>query len=91
MSSILLWKPSVMPLLREKRHMQAISAAQECSVSPRATSCGRPEFRMEDFEVRCSGVHRRSLQRDLRAPIEKRLIVAEGATNRLIYRMVGNP
>jgi Fic family protein len=50
-----------------------------------------PEFRMEDFEVRCSGVHRRSLQRDLRALIEKHLIVAEGATNRLIYRMAGKP
>jgi len=50
-----------------------------------------PEFRMEDFEVRCSGVHRRSLQRDLRILIEKQLIMAEGATNRLIYRMAGKP
>jgi len=48
-----------------------------------------PEFRMEDLEARCPGVHRRSLQRDLRALIEKHLIVAEGATNRLIYRVAG--
>jgi DNA-binding HxlR family transcriptional regulator len=46
---------------------------------------------MEDFEASCPGVHRRSLQRDLRALIEKQLIVAEGATNRLIYRVAGKP
>jgi Fic family protein len=50
-----------------------------------------PEFRMEDFAARCPGVHRRSLQRDLRALIEKHLLVAEGATNRLIYRAAGKP
>lgn len=50
-----------------------------------------PEFRMEDFEAKCPGIHRRSLQRDLRALIEKQLIVAEGATNRLIYRVAGKP
>jgi Fic family protein len=49
------------------------------------------EFRMADFEARCPGVHRRSLQRDLRALIEKHLLVAEGATNRLIYRVAGKP
>jgi Fic family protein len=50
-----------------------------------------PEFRMEDFEARCPGVHRRSLQRDLRALIEKHLLVVEGATNRLVYRAAGKP
>ena len=54
-------------------------------------AANRSEFRMEDFEASCPGVHRRSLQRDLRALIEKQLIVAEGATNRLIYRVVGKP
>jgi Fic family protein len=50
-----------------------------------------PAFRIEDFEARCPGVHRRSLQRDLRALIEKRLLVVEGATNRLVYRAAGKP
>ncbi len=45
------------------------------------------EFRIEDFEARCPGVHRRSLQRDLRTLIEKQLLAAEGATNRLVYRV----
>ena len=54
-------------------------------------AANRSEFRMEDFEASCPGVHRRSLQRDLRALIEKQLIVAEGATNRLIYRVAGKP
>jgi Fic family protein len=49
------------------------------------------EFRMADFETRCPGVHRRSLQRDLRALIEKHLLVAEGATNRLVYRVASRP
>ena len=54
-------------------------------------AAGGPEFRIEDFEVRCPGVHRRSLQRDLRALIEKHLLVVEGATNRLVYRAAGKP
>ena len=48
-------------------------------------------FRIEDFEAKCPGVHRRSLQRDLRALIEKHLLEAEGGTNRLIYRAAGKP
>jgi Fic family protein len=48
-----------------------------------------PDFRIEAFEARCPGVHRRSLQRDLRALIEKHLLVVEGATNRLVYRAAG--
>ena len=51
---------------------------------------GGPEFRIEDFEARCPGVHRRSLQRDLRALVGEHLLVAEGATNRLVYRAAGN-
>jgi hypothetical protein len=46
---------------------------------------------MEDFEAKCPGIHRRSLQRDLRALIEKHLPVSEGATNRLVYRVAGKP
>lgn len=43
-------------------------------------------FQIQDFEARCPGVHRRSLQRDLRGLLEKGLLDAEGATNRLVYR-----
>jgi hypothetical protein len=35
--SILVWKPAVMPLLRVKRHIAAISLCRECSVSASVT------------------------------------------------------
>jgi Fic family protein len=43
-------------------------------------------FRMQDFEARCPGVHRRSLQRDLRELVDTGILEATGATNRLVYR-----
>ncbi len=43
-------------------------------------------FQIQDFEAKFPGVHRRSLQRDLRGLLEKGLLEAEGATNRLVYR-----
>ncbi len=63
-----------------------LTARQRVALELAAT---RPEFRMEEYEARCPGVHRRSLQRDLRALIDKHLLVAEGATNLLIYRVAG--
>ena len=42
---------------------------------------------IQDFEGLCPSVHRRSLQRDLKGMIEKKLISAEGATNQLIYHL----
>ncbi len=47
---------------------------------------GQGEFQIQDFVVKCPGVHRRSLQRDLRALIQKGVLLTEGATNRLVYR-----
>ena len=47
-------------------------------------------FQMQDFEARCPGVHRRSLQRDLRELVEAGLLEATGATNRLVYRAPGS-
>lgn len=41
---------------------------------------------IETIEQRFDGISRRTLQRDLKALIDVRLIVAEGATNRLTYR-----
>lgn len=42
---------------------------------------------IQDFERLCPDVNRRSLQRDLRAMVEIGLLVSEGATNKLMYRM----
>ena len=47
------------------------------------------EFQIQDFAVKCPGVHRRSLQRDLRTLIQKGVLLTEGATNRLVYRAAG--
>jgi Fic family protein len=47
---------------------------------------GQGEFQIQDFALKCPGVHRRSLQRDLRALIRKGALLTEGATNRLVYR-----
>jgi len=40
---------------------------------------------IQDYEVLCPEVNRRSLQRDFKIMIEKELIAAEGATNQLVY------
>ncbi len=40
---------------------------------------------MQDFERLYPDVNQRSLQRDLKAMLEKGLIVAKGATNQLEY------
>lgn len=43
---------------------------------------------IQDFERLCPDVNRRSLQRDLKAMVDIGLLISEGATNRLIYRMI---
>jgi cell filamentation protein, protein adenylyltransferase len=40
---------------------------------------------IQDYEELCPEVNRRSLQRDLKGIIEKKLIAAEGKTNQLVY------
>ena len=42
---------------------------------------------IQDFEGLCPDVTRRSLQRDLKAMMDMGLLVSEGATNKLVYRM----
>jgi Fic family protein len=42
---------------------------------------------IQDFERLCPHVNRRSLQRDLRVMVDMGLLISEGATNRLVYRM----
>ena len=47
-------------------------------------------FQIRDFGARYQGVHRRSLQRDLAGLLEKGLLEADGATNRVAYRASGS-
>lgn len=42
---------------------------------------------IQDFEALCPEVNRRSLQRDLKIMVDVGLLVSEGATNKLMYRM----
>ena len=42
---------------------------------------------IQDFEDRFPGVSRRSLQRDLKAMVDMGLVVPEGSTNKLVYRI----
>jgi len=42
---------------------------------------------IQDFERLCPEVNRRSLQRDLKVMVDMGLLVSEGATNKLVYRM----
>ena len=44
---------------------------------------------IQNFEALCPAVNRHSLQRDLKGMINKKLIVAKGATNQLIYWLEG--
>ncbi len=44
---------------------------------------------IQEFERLCPEVNRRTLQRDLKAMVNKGLLVSEGATNQLIYRLQG--
>ena len=49
------------------------------------------EFQIQNLETKCPGVHRRSLQRDLHTLMEKGVLIGEGATNQLVYRVSPNP
>ena len=40
---------------------------------------------IQDFEIICPDVNRRSLQRDLKGMQDKGLVISEGATNQLVY------
>ncbi len=66
--------------------------AQEYGLSDRQRAAlGRALERggltVHDFQSLCPRVSRRSLQRDLRAMVDKGLLIPEGATNRLFYRL----
>jgi len=42
---------------------------------------------IQDFERLCPDINRRSLQRDLKVMVDMGLLVSEGATSKLVYRM----
>jgi Fic family protein len=42
---------------------------------------------IQDYEALCPNVNRRSLQRDLKQMLDNGLLIAEGSTNRLVYRL----
>jgi len=42
---------------------------------------------IQDYERLCPEINRRSLQRDLKAMMDMGLLISEGGTNKLIYRM----
>ncbi|MBM4275961.1 MAG: Fic family protein [Deltaproteobacteria bacterium] len=44
---------------------------------------------IQEFERLCPEVNRRTLQRDLKAMVNEGLLLSEGATNQLIYRIKG--
>lgn len=44
---------------------------------------------IQDFERLCPDINRRTLQRDLKAMSDKGLLLSEGATNQLVYRIKG--
>ena len=48
---------------------------------------GQPEVRIEDLEPLCPGTHRRTLQRDLKGLVERRLVKAVGAGRAARYRL----
>ena len=52
-------------------------------------NCTSRLLTIQDFEALCPSVNRRSLQRDLKGMINKKLITAEGATNQLVYHLDG--
>jgi len=44
-------------------------------------------FSISDLETACPNVNRRTLQRDLKILTQKELLISEGATNQLLYRL----
>jgi Fic family protein len=48
------------------------------------------ELTIKDFENICTEIPRRSLQRDLKELVGKHLIISEGATNQLVYKLASN-
>ena len=63
-------------------HAHGIAAVHD----QRVLRPGPPRL-LQDFERLCPEVNRRSLQWDLKAKVDMGLLVSEGSTNKLVYRM----
>jgi len=77
---------------RGERGIQRDILARENALSERQTralghAMENGSLTIRDYQDLCPGVSRRSLQRDLKAMLDKGLLTAEGATNRLQYRL----
>src|SRR5436190_656609 len=57
------------------------------SFQPQFTITNRITAGLPQIEQLCPGINRRSLQRELKAMLDKGLLIAEGATNQLTYRL----
>ncbi len=78
---------------RGKRAIQSDILTQQHKLNVRQTAAIRyllenGKLTIQDFEALCPETTRRSLQRDLRLLLEKGLVVASGATNRLEYKLL---
>jgi Fic family protein len=77
---------------RGERAIRRDALIKEYGLSDRqATALGHilehGSLTIQDFEQLCPDVNRRSLQRDLKAMVDHGLIVSEGETHRLLYRL----
>jgi len=77
---------------RGKRAIQADVLARQHKLNARQTAALRHllehgKLTIRDFEALCPATTRRSLQRDLKLLLEKGLVAASGATNRLEHRL----
>jgi Fic family protein len=77
---------------RGERAIQRDVLAKEYSLSARQTKVidylfEHERLTIQEYEALCPGTNRRTLQRDLRDFVDKGLLISEGATNRLEYRL----
>ncbi len=78
---------------RGKRAIQSDILTQQHKLNVRQTAAIKyllenGKITIQDFEMLCPATTRRSLQRDLRMLLEKGLVAASGATNRLEYKLL---
>ncbi|MFH1968774.1 MAG: hypothetical protein ABIJ53_00485, partial [Verrucomicrobiota bacterium] len=67
----------------------AVDALEIEDVDRRSVEAMRASLTIQDYERLCPEVNRRSLQRDLKTMVDMGLLISEGATNKLVYRMKG--
>jgi predicted HTH transcriptional regulator len=77
---------------RGERAMWRDVLAKEFNLSERQTLAlghvlEHGSLAIQDYERLCPGIHRRTLQRDLKYLVEKELLSVEGAMNQLQYRL----